>query len=272
MNKLLIMNKSDKSKKMYKFINIKLLLILIVFLSFINTSISENLINYYEQGNKLYKAEKYDEAIKLYQKVTNIDKNNYEVCYNIANCYYRLDEVGNAILYYEKALKLKPNDEDIKFNLNIANLKVIDKFSTKEQLEIIVYYNNFVNNLHSNTWLYLSILMLLILLYVLYYYLYIKDNFKRTISIILLVFVFIFFISFTFFSYTTYKENAFHNYAILTSSNSFIKSSPETNGKNLIMIHEGLKLEILDKNENWTKVKLPDGNIGWLESSQISNI
>ena len=80
------------------------------------------------------------------------------------------------------------------------------------------------------------------------------------------------FLTFTIFSYSTYKIYSNTKLAILTVTNSYIKSSPEVNGKNLIMIHEGLKLEILEVNENWNKVKLPDGNVGWVEKGAISNI
>jgi uncharacterized protein YgiM (DUF1202 family) len=37
-------------------------------------------------------------------------------------------------------------------------------------------------------------------------------------------------------------------------------------------IQLGLKVEILDTDKNWRKIKLPNGKTGWIEISQIEFI
>ena len=136
-------------------------LILIFIFSFKIFANSQDL-SQLKKANELYKLEKYENAIEVYNEIIKSNNNNPELFYNLGNCYFRLDEIGKSILYYEKALKLNPSDEDIKFNLKIANLKTIDKFNTKEQLEIVTFYENFISIFHSNTWLYFSVFMLTI--------------------------------------------------------------------------------------------------------------
>ena len=60
--------------------------------------------------------------------------------------------------------------------------------------------------------------------------------------------------------------------AILMVSNSFVKSAPDTNGNDQFMLHEGVKFEILDRVGEWSKIRLADGKVGWIERSAYEKI
>jgi FlaA1/EpsC-like NDP-sugar epimerase len=47
------------------------------------------------------------------------------------------------------------------------------------------------------------------------------------------------------------------------------KSSPDADSKDLFVIHEGLKVHILNKIGEWYEVRLPDGTVGWLPGESI---
>ena len=55
-------------------------------------------------------------------------------------------------------------------------------------------------------------------------------------------------------------------------SNSFVKSAPDTNGNDQFMLHEGVKFEILDRVGEWSKIRLADGKVGWIERSAYEKI
>ena len=46
-----------------------------------------------------------------------------------------------------------------------------------------------------------------------------------------------------------------------------VKSSPSSSGVDLFVLHEGTKVEIMDKADNWDKIKIADGSVGWMPSS-----
>ena len=56
-------------------------------------------------------------------------------------------------------------------------------------------------------------------------------------------------------------------YAILFSQNVAVKSAPTENGTNLFSLHSGTKIEIVDEVGEWIKIKIADGNIGWITTS-----
>ena len=81
----------------------------------------------FSQANALYQTQQFEGAIELYQQILSQGFESKAVYYNLGNCYYRLEDIGKSILYFEKALKLDPNDGDIRYNLDLANLRVIDR-------------------------------------------------------------------------------------------------------------------------------------------------
>lgn len=54
--------------------------------------------------------------------------------------------------------------------------------------------------------------------------------------------------------------------AIVFEPSLTVKSEPSENSTELFLLHEGTKISILDSTDNWHKISLPDGNIGWIKS------
>ena len=54
--------------------------------------------------------------------------------------------------------------------------------------------------------------------------------------------------------------------------NAYIKSAPSSQSEDLFILHEGTKIQILEVFNDWTKIKLSDGMIGWLESKAMEEI
>jgi SH3-like domain-containing protein len=51
-----------------------------------------------------------------------------------------------------------------------------------------------------------------------------------------------------------------------------VKASPERAGKDLFILHEGTKVEVLDTFGEWSEIRIADGNEGWIRSSSIEII
>ena len=51
-----------------------------------------------------------------------------------------------------------------------------------------------------------------------------------------------------------------------------IRSSPDENGTELFVIHEGTKVWVTDEVGEWLKIKIADGNNGWLKKVDIEAI
>ena len=81
----------------------------------------------FNRGNELYRAGKYQEAVKEYESIIKQGKFSAELYFNLGNAYYRDRQLARAILSYERAAQLHPNDPDIEHNLKLAYLKTVDR-------------------------------------------------------------------------------------------------------------------------------------------------
>ena len=48
-----------------------------------------------------------------------------------------------------------------------------------------------------------------------------------------------------------------------------IKSSPSEASVDLFVLHEGTKVNILETTDGWSKIKIANGSVGWLQADFI---
>ena len=51
-----------------------------------------------------------------------------------------------------------------------------------------------------------------------------------------------------------------------------VKSSPDPQSTDSFIIHEGLKVNLEDNLDNWVKIRLADGKVGWIKNSFVKRI
>ena len=60
--------------------------------------------------------------------------------------------------------------------------------------------------------------------------------------------------------------------AIIMTSSVYIKSSPDEKGNDLFILHEGTKAEVLDEIGDWSKIRIGNGSVGWLKTTEMTVI
>jgi SH3-like domain-containing protein len=51
-----------------------------------------------------------------------------------------------------------------------------------------------------------------------------------------------------------------------------VKSSPNPDGKELFIVHEGVKVRIKNAQSQWYEVELEDGSVGWVPQQMAERI
>jgi tetratricopeptide (TPR) repeat protein len=245
------------------------LLLIVVISANIFASGFEQLFN---EGNELYRNGKYNEAIVVYKKMLDSNFESANLFYNLGNCYYRLDKLGYAILFYEKGKKLSPGDDDISHNLLFARNNTIDKIETLPSIFIFEWWESLIAVFSVDGWTYLLLLFLFFLLISISVFLLTRNPifnrysfFSGLISFLLLIFTLAVLL-------VRLNTDASQQYGVVIESVVEVKTSPDKSSKNAFIIHEGLKSRIDDKLDNWYKIKLEDGKVGWIEESKIGLI
>ena len=151
-------------------------------------------------------------------------------------------------------------------------ITVNDKIQEVPQLFIIKWWNILVTALSIPGWLTITLFFYILLLVSIGLFVLMK-NFKiqreafiaGVISFTALVIVTIVLIA-------RINLETSSSYGILLNKSQVVKISPDRQSNDAFVIHEGIKFKIEDELNNWTKIKLSDGKVGWLPKNSFGKI
>ncbi len=241
------------------------LIVLMAIMLGLNAQVVQN--QEFTAANYYYNESRYDTALVIYERILDEGFVSSPLLYNIGNTYFKLRNYPMAILYYEKALKIDPTDEEVRQNLAIANALITDKIEPLPEFFMKRWWRNIGNSLSANGWATISLVFFAFLLVSVFFYLTTrsvglkKTTFFTTLLLLLMCVCSVIFA----YQKKQYLEN--HDEAIVMTPTITVKSSPSSSGVDLFVLHEGTKVEILDKVDNWDKIRIADGSVGWMPSS-----
>lgn len=217
-----------------------------------------------EQANQFYSTAAYQEAAEQYESILASGYESAVLYFNLGNSYFKLNDIPSAVLFYEKARKLDPTDDDIKFNLDLANSRIIDKMEPLPEFFLKTWWSAMRDIFSSNQWANLGLAGFILGLAAALLFIISSSVFARKLAFWTGVF-FISAMSVSFiFSISSYREYSKKSSGIIFTPTVTVKSSPAENSVDLFVIHEGTKVFITDKVEGWSEVRLANGNVGWV--------
>jgi len=243
-----------------------------IWLLFGNLLFANNYATVFIQANEFYKKEQYDTSVILYESILKSGLEAPEVYFNLGNAYYKKKNIAKAILNFERAHKLEPNNDNINFNLQLSQTMIVDKINSLPEFFLKHWWRSFSALFSSDSWGTISIVLFIIALIIATVYLFTVRLWLKKLSFwLVMALISISLISFIN-SYQLKRKSIAQTTAIVMTPSVTIKSSPDENGTDLFVIHEGLKVWVLDKVDNWSKITIADGNSGWLKNSDIEPI
>jgi tetratricopeptide (TPR) repeat protein len=226
----------------------------------------------FEEANRLYQEKKFSDARDAYESLLHNGYASGDLYYNLGNAYYKLGNTAKAILNYERGLRLVPNDEDLRHNLNLANLMVADKIEQAPRLFFWDYWDNIKGafSVESIIWITYGAFVLVI----------------GSLSIVVLsrsyngkkvamiggagsALVFIVLLSVCFATISDLKRD---DLAVVTNDIITTKNSPDAKSSDAFVLHSGVKVQITDRVNDWIKIRLADGKVGWMEETAAERI
>ena len=241
--------------------------LLIFLFSFQLTYASEWNVNL-RDGNKAYSEGKYEDAVIHYSKIIENDVESGELYFNLGNAYYKLDEIGKSIYYYEKALNFIERDEALDQNLNIAQLKIIDKIEPIPKLFIFEWIDSIIRILSIENWGWLSLILFFFMAIIFSLYLLIT---KRVLFQFSWIFLILFSISIIIFIGRIYLFESYQ-FGIIFEKKIAVMSEPNLGASEVFILHEGTKIKINRKLNDWLEISIADGKTGWCKSNSIGVI
>lgn len=226
----------------------------------------------FNQGVTYFTSGSYNEAMQVWTDIYNTGYRSASLNYNIGNTYFKLNNIPGAILFYERAYLLKPADEDINYNLHIARTLIVDRFQEIPELFFVRWYDFISLFLSTNSWAKISIISFILCLVLLSLYIYSSRYRHKIIGFWLAVIFFI--LSLASLAFTVRNKSLVYDSqkAIISSPLVNGKSSPDSSGTDLFILHEGTKVSIEDEVGEWLEIRLSDGNKGWVPVNSLNII
>jgi len=219
------------------------------------------------QGNWYFEDEKFIHAARTYEQLLG-SVEHADLYYNLGNAYYRMGEVGHAVWAYEKGLKFEPRNTDLKHNLELVNTRVQDRITMPDGFALLDWYRAFKNSQTVNDLLIWgsTFLLLVGLVYVLgqFRFMGAKGVSRLQTVFVILTLVFHGFCLDKFWDVSETKEG------VVVSTKVNVYSVPAVRDEMIVFkVHEGLKAEITQVQDNWVEIILLDGKKGWIPVNTI---
>lgn len=226
----------------------------------------------FQKATESYKNKDFKTAIMAYEALVAENYVSKELYYNLGNSYFKEKEWGKAVLNYERALQIAPSDEDIQHNLKVVHQELVDDLETVPPFFLSKWWNNLSLLFGSTTWSILSIITIWLAITGLYLWLtgkvrtQRKQGFLAGISLVA--------ISLLFFALgsTRSAKEIDSGEAIIMSKELNLRAAPDPDSKSIVLLHEGTKVQLEDQIGEWYKVRLINGEIGWLPMEQLGKI
>ena len=222
-------------------------------------------ISDFHKANQSYRAGNFKEAAAAYETLSEKHPDSGVLYFNLGNTYHRLGKTGKAILAYERARRRDPRDIDLRYNLNyvrgLLQYKIQDRrnWYLKTFEEILDTFTEREIILGA-----LAAYMLLMMswAWTVFFSRPSRRGFwRKTFLILLLLFL----------TLAGVKKVQSHwlRGAIVTVREAQVRYGPSESDQLAFRLGEGLKLYVMDRRDEWSRVLLLNTESGWVRNDQI---
>ncbi len=223
----------------------------------------------FSEANNLYQSGDYSGAAAIYRKLFDEGFRSDALLFNAGNAFYKTGDNAVAILFYERAKLLSPADEDIDYNLQIARSRLSDRFDEVPQVFLVRWFDFISLLISTNKWALITLLFFVMSMSSGVFF-FTRTGLKgkapsfwiAVIAILLAIITLT--LSIRNNNLVNHNNKAVVMCSILTGT-----SEPGESGSELFAIHSGTTVVIEDILGDYSEIRLPDGNKGWVKSNCI---
>jgi tetratricopeptide (TPR) repeat protein len=234
--------------------------------------LSQSVEETFDRAGTLFRDGKFSEAAAAYESILAQGKTSAQIYYNLGNAYYRAGELGRAILNYERAKVLSPGDADVEHNLDLANLRTLDRLERVPEIFLINWLRTLAGILPFTVLVAVFVLSWVVLFVALAVMNVVPTGRLSTWMRWTVLGAIAFLVIFGALVLVQVLDQSGHDDAVILAQVVTAKTSPDQQSSDAFVIHEGLKVKLGDEVGGWVKITLSDGKVGWIQPGQCERI
>ncbi len=225
---------------------------------------------FFQRGNRFYQANEFDSAAAVYDSALATGATEPALLSNRAAAAYRKGDLGTARFFYERAALRAPQDEEIAKSIAYLKTQQIDKEFEHEESLITKGLRLLHELVPLSVQLYalvgLSILFVGMVGMILF-----KKGMGRQWSIYLAGALLLAMVTVASSAGVKVYRSESYREAVILAETAAALNQPG-GATTIFSIHEGAKVELLRRNDQWAQIALPDGTAGWVRLESIGVI
>jgi len=210
----------------------------------------------------------HEKAIGLYEQILETQTVSPELYNNLGLAYYNNKQLGLAIVQFERALKLAPELVDVKHNLKAARQRVEEDYQASEALFFVQWWNMILLSLSSTNWAILFLVFIFSGVGAIVAWQWKSQPMYKTFAIV----IFGLSILPLIWGFQKKEIEESPNAAIVINDQIGLRQAADLSSEEIELVFEGVKVSILEEQDSWTHIELPNHLIGWVPSSMIERI
>ena len=218
----------------------------------------------FDEGVKAYERGDYPAAIAQWEGVLRAGQTSGELLYNLGNAHYRAGDMARAVLNYERALRLMPRDRETRENLALARSKTQDRIAELPQLFLVRGWHALARWFSPRGWMWVCLLWVTLLSLATAFFFLSRQMRARKASLAMAATLALLLLVSALATASAARAASSRAEAIVMAPVAVVKSSPDAGGLDKLVLHEGTKVRIEERAEGWSKIRIADGNTGWL--------
>jgi len=222
----------------------------------------------FDAGNEQFEKGAYQQALQSYQQAIDAGFVSGALYYNMGNAYFRLDQLGQAIRYYEKARRLMPENAELQHNLDVARSQIATPISSLPTPVWETWWDRFVLRVGAFPFFIAGLLFYTLAAALIGHRIWSSTRnpwLRRVLSASLILGVVLLTIAFAASLNPTQR-------AVVVADTAALREAPADTAATELDVPEGVLVDVLQRQDTWLEVRLPNGVTGWIQATTTADV
>jgi tetratricopeptide (TPR) repeat protein len=222
----------------------------------------------WRRGNDAYFRGDYAAAQAAYEQIDRQGVLSADLYYNLGVVYFRQGNLGRAVWSFERAVNLAPDDEDAKFNLaqarKLAERRVRDRIEGAERDPAWIRVVTFLTA-SEQTWLFLVLYLTCFVL------LFLRRRAREASRAALGASAALVGFAATLAGVVLMGRVMLDRipFAVVLPDVVSVKEGADPNYRTSFAVHAGLRVRLLERDQDWVRIRLSNGLEGWVRDQDV---
>jgi tetratricopeptide (TPR) repeat protein len=222
----------------------------------------------WKRGNDAYFRGDYNAAVAAYEQLDRQSVVSADLYYNLGVAYFRQGSLGRAVWSFERAVALDPEDEDARFNLaqvrKLADRRVRDKIEGAEHdptwIRVVTFFSG-----SQQTWVFLFFYLGCFAL------LFMRRRTSEASRAALGAGAALAGVGALMAGLLLAGRVALERlpFGVVLPETVSVKEGADPNYRTTFAIHSGLRVRLLERDQDWVRIRLANGLEGWVRDQDV---